>query len=76
MENLVKLCEVRENQEVVLCEVEGVEIKKAKRLIELGFVKQAKIYLLKKTKGLILVGIRGSYIAIDEEIAKGIKVFK
>lgn len=69
----IYLSQVKTGETVVLSEVQVDNIKKHKRLIELGFVKNTKITMLKNHKpNGILVGIRGYSLALDNKLADSI----
>lgn len=73
---LVKLIDVKQGEKVCFCNIDNMQEDKHKRLMELGFVSGTKIEVLKKTKGVSLVGLRGFAVALDKEILSKIKVWK
>ena len=72
----VKLCELKTGDKAVLSRIEGVEISRHKRLIELGLVGGAKIEVLKKEKNIMLVGVRGYALSLDGLVTNCIEVYR
>ena len=72
MGKLVNLDNLNVGQGAVIEGFKDIELRKAKRLVELGFVKGTKIVLIKRTKDVFLVGIRGFSMALDKKIANQI----
>ena len=76
MAKLVTLDLVREGAVAVIDKLNVSELKIYKRLLELGFVKGTKLEVIKKTKQVLLVGIRGYTLAIDKKITEQIDCFE
>ena len=76
MNKLIELCFAKDGGIVVFENIKDIETKMHKRLIELGFVKGTKINVIKKTKELILVGIRGFSISLDYKLCEKIFVWE
>lgn len=76
MNNLIKLCDVKVGEVVVLHQILGVENRLHKRLVELGFVKGSKILVIKKSKDVLLVSVREVAFGIDSSLAKFINVWE
>lgn len=72
---IMKLSDIKQDGSAVLESIDKIEEKKQKRLLELGFVEGTKIKVLKKSKGLLLIGVRGYSIALDQEITDKINVW-
>lgn len=68
------LNDVNKGERAVITGIDGLNIKRIKRLYELGFAKNEVVEVLKKNKNIILVGIRGYAICLDKEIACHIQV--
>ena len=76
MTNIVSLSSLIEKERCVISKIEQIEVAKHKRLIELGFVKDEKLEVLKKNKNLMIVGLRGYSLCLDCSLAASIKVIK
>lgn len=78
MENIVKLSSLKEKQKAVIYKLELKQEKICRRLIELGFVKNEKIEVVKNLrKGkTMLIAIRGFILSIDYFIAEGILIWQ
>ncbi len=70
-----KVSDLKQGQIGVIEKIENIEIKKHKRLIELGFINGEKIECIKKSKDTMLVAVRGCSLAIDKNIADCIFVW-
>lgn len=68
------LFELNKGDKGVINNVFGMEEKKIKRLIELGFVPFEKVEVINKQKNIILLGIRGYAICLDKQIASHIEI--
>jgi len=69
MENIVKLSSLKSGEVSVISKIEGLELLTHKRFIELGFVKNAKIEIIKMSSNAMIVGIRGFCLSIDNLVA-------
>ena len=78
MENIVKLSSLKEKETSVIFLVEEIEQKMNRRLIELGFVKNEKVEVIKNLKKgkNMLISIRGYVLSLDYFIASKIMVYK
>ena len=72
---IMKLSDIKQDGSAVLESIDKIEEKKQKRLLELGFVEGTKIKVLKKSTGLLLIGVRGYSIVLDKEITDKINVW-
>lgn len=72
---IMKLSDIKQDGSAVLESIDKIEEKKQKRLLELGFVEGTKMKVLNKSKGLLLIGVRGYSIALDKEITDNINVW-
>lgn len=71
------LCDLTVGEKTVVKKVEMVDKKICARLIEMGFVKNQKIDVVKnfkKTKTMVVI-IRGCVLALDYNLAKSIMVY-
>jgi len=71
------LTKTKSGELVVLKEINGLEVKTHKRLVELGFVSGVKIKVIKinKQAKLVLIGLRGFTLSMDFLIASKIFVY-
>ena len=78
MENIVKLSSLKEKEKSVIFLVEEINQKMNRRLIELGFVKNEKVEVIKNLKRgkNMLIAIRGYVLSLDYFIASKIMVYK
>ena len=76
MENVCSLMELKSDEIGVLYRIENLEKAKHKRLIEMGFVSDAKLEVLRKNKNIVLVGVRGFTLCLDKRLAEAIKVYR
>ena len=77
MENIVKLSSLKSGNKTIIKNVDEINEKMNRRLIELGFVKNQKIEILKnfnKAKNM-LVCVRGCVLSIDYFIADKVVVY-
>ncbi len=76
MENITSLDKIKTNGVAIICKIEGLEKRKHKRLLELGFTSKTKVKVIKKNNlaKLIMLGIRGYTICMDFNMAKCIFV--
>lgn len=72
---IIKLSEVRSGEECLIHKVEVEDNAKHKRLCELGFCAGLKVYVMKKTKNMMLVGALGCCFSIDKTLAGKIFVY-
>jgi len=78
MEKIVKLLELENGAHTAVYKVNEFDKKMNRRLIELGFVKNEKIEViknLKKSKSM-LISIRGYVLSLDYIIAERVMVWK
>ncbi len=78
MVNIVKLSSLKEKEKSVIFLVEEINQKMNRRLIELGFVKNEKVEVIKNLKRgkNMLIAIRGYVLSLDYFIASKIMVYK
>ena len=76
MNKELNLSQINDNSLVVITKIEGLDLKIHKRLIELGFVLNTKIKIIKNNKKskIMLVGLRGYVLSLDFFIASKIFV--
>ena len=78
MENIIELIKLKGGQSSAVYSVNEFDKKMNRRLIELGFVKNEKIEViknLKKSKSM-LIAIRGYVLSLDYIIAEKVLVWK
>lgn len=61
------------NEEVQITHIHG-DAKTAKRLNDLGLVVGAKVRVLSKQKGALILNVLGSKLALDRDIASAILI--
>ena len=77
MENKRLLCDLKNDEKTVVFELRNFDKKMWARLIEMGFVKQQKISVIKNLKKAktMIVSIRGYVLALDYNLAKNVIVY-
>lgn len=72
---IIKLSDARNGEECLIYKVDVQDNAKHKRLCELGFCAGLKVFVLKKTKNMMLVGALGCCFSIDKTLASRIFVY-
>lgn len=73
--DILKLSEARSGEECLIAKVDVQDESKHKRLCELGFCSGLKVFVLKKTKNMMIVGALGCCFSIDKTLAGKIYVY-